>query len=348
MRIFLKFLFLIFLPLCSLFSEESGWVITPSTKYNQGRFIFETGGGYLNRPGDGPIYGGGSRLTYSREYPMLGLSAAYMKKNWELQLYGNSTFGYRRSGNFRDEDFYLFSPDFYYAGRFHNIGPFYGFELNNSSHLTRFSTTSNWSDFDSSLKAKDSIAGFDFRYFPAGGSPNPKTKGFGLFLLGGYSYEYLKFIVTDASGTQLDYNTGRIYVSALNGENITYSNSIHEIKYGLGTQTNFQRWGFEASFSFVTSEIRSRDFHKNRALTFMEFAKGKGWIHSIKINYILTDNLVLNFNWTESFKEFDGESHVKAGLGPESWRAAFVSFNQPYWLYSVQNQVSLGLSILLF
>ncbi|MGG6595230.1 UNVERIFIED_CONTAM: putative porin, partial [Salmonella enterica subsp. enterica serovar Weltevreden] len=77
-------------------------------------------------------------------------------------------------------------------------------------------------------------------------------------------YEYLKFIVNGSSGSQL--NSGKIYLGYLNGESISYSNSINEIKYGIGTQTNFQRWGLEVSFSFVSSEIKSRDFHRYRAL----------------------------------------------------------------------------------
>ncbi|MCH1915126.1 putative porin [Leptospira noguchii] len=347
MRIlFLKFLLLLFFPISVLFANDSGWIITPNVQYNQGRFIFETGGGNLIPSSKDNSYGSGSRLTYAREYPLLGVSAIYIKKNWEFQLQGHSTFGYRNSGNFRDEDFYLFTPS-YYSNRFAHYGPFYGYDPIWGNHqLTRFSGASNWSDFDSSLKANDSIVGFDVRYFPSGGSPNPNVKGFGLFVIGGYSYEYLKFIVNEASGSQL--SSGKIYFGYLNGENISYSNSINEIKYGIGTQTNFQRWGLEVSFSFVSSEIKSRDFHRYRTLTFLESAYGNGWTHTIKFNYKLSENLILNLNWTESFREFEGKSHVKAGLGPESWYAGLVSFNQQYWLYSVQNQVSLGVSIFLF
>ncbi|RHX92859.1 putative porin [Leptospira stimsonii] len=346
-RIFQVFILLIF-PFHVLFSTDSGWVIAPNVKYNQGKYVFETGGFYPPNSSNKIGYGGGSRLTYAQNYPLLGLSISYIKKNWEFQLQGNSTMGYRSSGNFRDEDFYLFSPSTYNNG-FVRYGPFYGYQPTwKNDHLSKFPTTSNWSDFDSELKANDSIVGFDVRYFPTEGSPNPKIKGFGLFVIGGYSYEYLKFIVNNSSGSQVSPYTGRIYLSYLEGENISFSNSINELKYGIGTQTNFQRWSIEASFSFVSSQIKSRDFHKERALTFIESGNGKGWIHTVKLNYKLTENIFLNLNWTESFKEFEGKSHVKAGFGPESLTAGFMPFNQQYWLYSVQNQVSLGISTFFF
>lgn len=118
---------LTFFPISVLFASDSGWIIAPNVQYNQGRFIFETGGGNLIPSSNDRSYGSGSRLTYAREYPLLGISAIYIKKNWEFQLQGNSTFGYRNSGNFRDEDFYMFTPSFY-SNRFAHYGPIYGYD----------------------------------------------------------------------------------------------------------------------------------------------------------------------------------------------------------------------------
>lgn len=176
----------------------------------------------------------------------------------------------------------MFTPSLY-SNRFTHYGPLYGYNpILGNNRLTQFSGTSNWSDFDSSLKANDSIVGFDVRYFPSGGSPNPNVKGFGLFVIGGYSYEYLKFIVNGSSGSQL--SSGKIYLGYLNGESISYSNSINEIKYGIGTQTNFQRWGLEVSF-----------LRKSNLETFIGIEPLLFWNPLMGKDGLIRSNLTINF-----------------------------------------------------
>lgn len=247
---------------------------------NGGEFVFETGNRFPNLSG----IAGGSRISFDRNYNLGGVGAKWFEKKWEISGQFTTTGWYTRTGQARDEDFFLYSVS---KERAHHVD-FQNFSYYDSTNI--YSGTRNFADGI----GKSSMFEYNFesfaRYYLGDATSDIYTSGDGYFLSVGLSYTYNKYDFYDVNQWIA---TVPIFYEPI-GYGLSFTNSILQSYYGFGYRWNWERFYIDSSFHVLSARIQTRDFHKQRNINFLSDTYGFG----------LLATLELGFKWNQSFLAF--------------------------------------------
>jgi hypothetical protein len=276
----LLFLILIFLA-HSIFAD--GYIGIIGSR-NEGEHIFETGNKYPNLSG----IRGGSRITYQRNFNLGGLEGGYFQNRFSIRGKFLTNGWYQNSGGTRDEDFFLNNTSTEKGSKF---SPGQGI-LHDTAYT--YTGTTNFADGKGRSTISEYNAEGFFRYHFGEASPNPWGSGSGYFLSAGLRYSYAKLYVYDV----MQYVNSRPIFYGPIGAGLSYSYSFTEIPIGGGYIFSFGDFKIEPSVHILYAFIKTRDFHIQRALNFLAYTSGPGFLARLETSYILSESSLLKIGIT--------------------------------------------------
>ncbi len=267
---------------------------------NEGEHIFETGNKYPNLSG----IRGGSRITYQRNFNLGGIEGGYFKNKFSLRGRLITNGSYQNSGGTRDEDFFLNSTSSEKGSKF---SPGQGV-LHDTAYT--YTGTTNFADGKGrSTVFEYNMEGF-FRYHFGEASPDPWATGSGFFLSSGLRYSYAKFYVYDV----MQFVSSRPVFYGPIGSGLSYSYSFTEIPVGGGYIFAIGDFKIEPSFHLLYAFVRTRDFHVQRALNFLSYTSGPGFLTRIETSYMISETSLLKIGITGHRQFTTGAFTTKGGL----------------------------------
>ncbi|MCW7470894.1 putative porin [Leptospira kanakyensis] len=263
----IPFLFLIL----SLNTASAEVIWGPTLERSGGEYIFETGNKYPNLSG----IRGGSRISFPRTFSLFGIQGIYTKDKIEISGALKTTGWYQKSGEARDEDFFLGSVS---TENTTNIATR---EWSYRDSATIYSGSRNFADGKGKSTVFENRAELYGRYYFQTGNPNYWVDGSGFFLSVGARYSYFKYIFYDVN--QYIESTPVFYGPI--GMGLTFSNDLWEFFGGGGYR--YSSGNFYADFSFMPSfgRIKTRDFHVQRSINFFSENYGLGWASKAEVGY---------------------------------------------------------------
>ncbi|WP_208742294.1 putative porin [Leptospira kanakyensis] len=263
----IPFLFLIL----SLNAASAEVIWGPTLERSGGEYIFETGNKYPNLSG----IRGGSRISFPRTFSLFGIQGIYTKDKIEISGALKTTGWYQKSGEARDEDFFLGSVS---TENTTNIATR---EWSYRDSATIYSGSRNFADGKGKSTVFENRAELYGRYYFQTGNPNYWIDGSGFFLSVGARYSYFKYIFYDVN--QYIESTPVFYGPI--GMGLTFSNDLWEFFGGGGYR--YSSGNFYADFSFMPSfgRIKTRDFHVQRSINFFSENYGLGWASKAEVGY---------------------------------------------------------------
>ncbi len=267
---------------------------------NEGEHIFETGNKYPNLSG----IQGGSRITYQRNFNLGGIEGGYFKNKFSIRGRFVTNGWYQNSGGTRDEDFFLRSNSSEKGSKF---SPFQGI-LYDTAHT--YTGTNNFADGKGrSTISEYNMEGF-FRYHFGETSPDPWVLNSGFFFSFGLRYSYAKLYVYDV----MQFISSKPIFYGPIGPGLSYSYSFTEIPIGGGYIFSFGNFKIEPSFHILYAFIKTRDFHIQRALNFLAYTSGPGFLSRIELSYIISEKSIFKFAITGHRQFTDGYFKTTGGL----------------------------------
>ena len=134
--------------------------------------------------------------------------------------------------------------------------------------------------------------------------------GSGLFLSAGLRYSYSKYIVYDV----MQFVASRPIFYGPIGSGLSYTNSFTEFPIGAGYIYSFGAFKIEPSFHLLYTFIKTRDFHVQRALNFLSYTSGPGFLVRIETSYMLSETSLLKIGITGHRQFTTGAFTTKGGL----------------------------------
>lgn len=266
---------------------------------NGGEHIFETGNKYPNLSG----IRGGSRITYDRNYNFGGIEGGYFSKNFSLDGKFATTGWSVRTGNSRDEDFYLGQVSIERGTKF-SVAPLY---LTDSAHT--YTGSQNFADGQGPSTVYEQRMSLFGKYFLSGESSDPWVKRSRFYLTGGARYNYFKYVLYDVN----QFNQRPFYYIPI-GLGLSYSHSSLEYGGGVGGIIALGNFQIEPSFIFLLGVNHFRDFHVQRALNFIGENSGIGFLARVQVNYILSEKTQLRLGYEAHRMFTSGYFQTKGGL----------------------------------
>ncbi len=294
----LKVFILIFLFYCNSILAD-GYIGLIGVR-NEGEHIFETGNKYPNLSG----IRGGSRITYQRNFNLGGIEGGYFKNKFSIRGKFLTSGWYQNSGGTRDEDFFLNNTSSEKGSKF---SPGQGI-LHDTAYT--YTGTTNFADGKGRSTVYEYNAEGFFRYHFGEASPNPWATGSGLFLSAGLRYSYSKYIVYDV----MQFVASRPIFYGPIGSGLSYTNSFTEFPIGAGYIYSFGAFKIEPSFHLLYTFIKTRDFHVQRALNFLSYTSGPGFLVRIETSYMLSETSLLKIGITGHRQFTTGAFTTKGGL----------------------------------
>ena len=267
---------------------------------NSGEHVFETGNKYPNLSG----IQGGSRITYQRNFNLGGIEAGYFKNKFSIRGKFTTNGWYQNSGGARDEDFFLKSNS---PERGSKFSPFQG-NLYDTAYT--YSGTNNFADGKGRATISEYNAEGFFRYHIGESSPDPWVTNSGIFLSFGLRYSYSKLYVYDV----MQFVATRPIFYGPIGYGLSYSYSFTEIPIGGGYIFSFGNFKIEPSFHLLYAFIKTRDFHAQRALNFLAYSSGPGFISRLELNYIISEKSIFKMAFTGHRQFTSGHFTTKGGI----------------------------------
>ncbi len=267
---------------------------------NEGEHIFETGNKYPNLSG----IRGGSRITYQRNFNLGGIEGGYFHNRFSVRGRFLTNGGYHNSGGTRDEDFFLSSNSTEKGSKF---SPGQGV-LHDTAYT--YTGTTNFADGKGRSTIFEYNADGFFRYHFGEASPDPWGSGSGFFLSSGLRYSYSKLYVYDVMQFV---NSRPIFYGPI-GSGLSYTYSFTEIPAGGGYIFAIGNFKIEPSVHLLYAFIKTRDFHVQRALNFLSYTSGPGFLARIETSYMLTETSLLKIGITGHRHFTIGAFTTKGGL----------------------------------
>lgn len=182
-----KFAFLFLLLSKTPVSAEIIW--GPTIEKSGGEYLFETGNKYPNLSG----IRGGSRISFPRTFPLFGIQGIITKDRWEVSGVFKTTGWHQKSGEARDEDFFLGSIS---TENTTNIATR---EWSYRDSATVYAGSRNFADGKGKSTVSENRAEFYGRYYFQSANPNYWADGSGFFLSAGVRYSYFKYLFYDVN-----------------------------------------------------------------------------------------------------------------------------------------------------
>ncbi|WP_439957319.1 putative porin [Leptospira ellinghausenii] len=271
MQNFFKF-FLLFTSLLLVTSPIKSEVIWgPSIERSGGEYIFETGNKYPNLSG----IRGGSRISFPRTFTLFGIQGIYIKDRWEINGKLKTTGWNQKSGDARDEDFFLGTVS---TENSTNIATR---EWSYRDSATVYSGSRNFADGKGKSTIIENRIELFGRYYFQDANPDYWKEGSGFFLSTGARYSYFKYLFYDVN--QFIETTPVFYAPI--GLGLSYSNDLWEVFYGGGYRYSKNNLYFDFSFMPSIGRIKTRDFHVQRSINFFSENYGFGWNSKIEVGY---------------------------------------------------------------
>lgn len=271
MKAFIVFLFLFFLNISNVIYADA--FISLIGARNQGEHIFETGNKFPNLSG----IRGGSRITYARNFNYGGLKLGVFHKKFLITMKYTTTGWYINPGNSRDEDFVMGSISTEKGTKF---AP-HQFTLHDSAHT--YTGTLNFADGHAKSSMKEYNVEAFMRYYFGKASPDPLKRGNGFFVSLGARYRYFKYYLYDVIQF---IDSDPVFLGPI-GIGLSYSHSMIEFPLGLGYLFSYKNFSIEPSFHILYAYNYARDFHYQRALNFLSYNTGLGFLFNLELLYKL-------------------------------------------------------------
>lgn len=295
---------------------------------NGGQHIFESGTKFPNLSG----LKAGSRITYDREFQYGGIGLKHWWETWEINLEYRTTFKNQRTGEGRDEDFFLGSVSREKGTKI----DFANTSFDDTPYT--FTGTQNFADGRGKLKMKDDRIGFLGRKYFGTANPDPRKPGSGFYLTGGAYYTYYKYYLYDVMQWIA---TAPVTYGPI-GIGLSYSISTWEVPLGFGYRYSNGTWMLEASLSGNIWYSHFRDYHYQRNLNFIGDSSGFGIETNLGAGYILPSWLFF-VKLTEHRLYGEGSFQTQGGLSREDIISNYSGRYRNYLStkqYSVEFQVS--------
>ncbi|WP_407658612.1 putative porin [Leptospira limi] len=268
---FFKF-FLVFTSLLVITTPTKSEVIWgPSIEKSGGEYIFETGNKYPNLSG----IRGGSRISFPRTFTLFGIQGIYTKDRWEINGKLKTTGWNQKSGEARDEDFFLGTVS---TENSTNIATR---EWSYRDSATVYSGSRNFADGKGKSTIVENRIELFGRYYFQDANPDYWKEGSGFFIATGARYSYFKYLFYDVN--QYIESTPVFYAPI--GLGLSYSNDLWEFFYGGGYRYSKNNLYFDFSFMPSIGRIKTRDFHVQRSINFFSENYGFGWSSKIEVGY---------------------------------------------------------------
>lgn len=316
MKLFTLFFIFFSLP---LFASET--YINILGGRNEGEHIFATGNMYPNLSG----IRGGSRITYNRRFNYGGFGLGYINNRFFLQLNFRTTGWYINPGNSRDEDFVFPMV----RGTDIMLGREQGSKIsvkegkyNDSAHV--YSGTINFADGHTRSSLFDYSLSLQGRYYFGNASPSSREDTY--FLSTGLNYSYFKYYLYDV----IQYVGGRPPFLGPIGNGLSYTHSYTEIPVGIGYVYHFGNFQIEPHFEFFAVFNRFRDFHVQRALTFIGSEFGPGIRGRLSLSYFFSNRSVLKIGYYGHRQFTRGEFETNGGLSLDDVLSNFMGTYKSY------------------
>lgn len=268
---------------------------------NGGEHIFETGNKYPNLSG----IRGGSRITYDRNYNFGGVEGGYTKKQFSIEGKFATTGWNVRTGNSRDEDFFLGQVSTERGTKL-SLAPLF---LHDSAHT--YTGTQNFGDgIGPSTVSEYRLQSF-IKYYLNERSASPWETSNGFYFAGGIRYNYFKYYLYDVNQF-FALRDGNFYGPIGNG--LSYAHASLEYGGGAGGILGFGKLIVDSSLILLVGRSEFRDFHVQRALNFEGESYGLGFLAKLQMSYLLSTNSLLRISY-EAHRQFNsGSFRTRGGL----------------------------------
>lgn len=268
---------------------------------NAGEHIFETGNKFPNLSG----IRGGSRITYDRNYNFGGIEGGYSQKQFIIEGKFATTGWNVRTGNSRDEDFFLGQISTERGTKF-SAAPLF---LHDSAHT--YTGTQNFGDgIGPSTVSEYRIQSF-IKYYLNDRPASPWETSNGFYFTGGVRYNYFKYVLYDV--TQFfALRDGNFYGPIGNG--LSYAHGSLEYGGGAGGILGFGKILVDSSLILLVGRTEFRDFHVQRALNFEGESFGLGFLAKLQISYLLSKTSQLRISYEAHRLYSSGSFGTRGGL----------------------------------
>lgn len=311
------FFLLIFLLLSVSSQVSAEWYLGAGGARNGGEHIFETGNKYPNLSG----FKGGSRITYDRNYNFGILEGGYFSEKFSFQARVFGTGWTVRTANSRDEDFFLGQISSEKGNKFSVFPP----NLNDTAHT--FTGTQNFADGHAKSTVNERGTEMYFKYYFGGASAGPFGQNDGFYAGIGFRYNYFKYQLYDV----VQWIGSRPVFYGFIGNGLSYSYSTVETPLGGGYQTHFSKFRFDNSLYYIPlSYSKFRDFHVQRALNFIGYGYGNGFIFRSELSYIHDESNSVKLAF-EGHRQFTyAQFNTKGGLSNDDILSNFLGNFRSY------------------
>lgn len=314
---------LLFLPI-GLFAESYFGVIAAR---RGGEYVFETGNKSPNLSGTRA----GSRIKFDRDYTMGGIEGGYSIKNLSFTGKFLTTGWYVRSGNARDEDFFLYS-----------LSKEVGSNISGSTYKDTayvFSGTRNFADGQGKSALSEYSIQTEARYYLGDKSGSQFQMQEATYLKLGLRYTYSKNIFYD---TMQAIATDPFYYAPI-GLGMTFTNNFLEVPFGFGKRWVWDKFYFDANASYIYAKTTTRDFHVQRGATFLSSVVGDGLLMNLETGYLWDENTKIIARLEEHRLFMSGSFTVRGGLSRDDINSNFLGnfgnhINLKEWLVELGAQ----------
>lgn len=305
----LKFTLLFLLLNINPISAEIIW--GPTIEKSGGEYIFETGNKYPNLSG----IRGGSRISFPRSFTLFGIQGIVTKDRFEISGALKTTGWYQKSGQARDEDFFLGSIS---TENTTNIATR---EWSYRDSATVYAGSRNFADGKGKSTVSENRAEFFGRYYFQSANPNYWADGSGFFLSAGARYSYFKYYFYDVNQF---IESSPVFYGPI-GLGLSFSNDLWEFFGGGGYRHSEGNFYLDISFMPSFGRIKTRDFHVQRSINFFSENYGLGWASKAEVGYKISTSWLsyLRVNHRRFFSE--GRFTSQGGLTTEDIASNLVS-----------------------
>ncbi|MBM9590707.1 putative porin [Leptospira sp. 201903075] len=301
------FLFL----LLSLNSVSAEVIWGPTIERSGGEYIFETGNKYPNLSG----IRGGSRISFPRTFSLFGIQGIFTKDRIEISGALKTTGNYQKSGEARDEDFFLG------AVSTENTTNIATREWSYRDSATVYSGSRNFADGKGKSTVFENRAELYGRYYFQNANPNYWAEGSGFFLAIGARYSYFKYLFYDVNQYV---ETTPVFYGPI-GIGLSFSNDLWEFFSGGGYRYSSGDFYMDLSFMPSFGRIKTRDFHVQRSINFFSENYGLGWASKVEVGYKMSPTWLsyIRINHRRFFSE--GRFTSQGGLTADDLASNLVS-----------------------
>jgi hypothetical protein len=312
MKKFIALIFVVFFH-TNLFSNNIYYSILGGR--NSGEHIFETGNKHPNLSG----IRGGSRITYNRNFNYGGLGFLYHTNQLQLTGTFRSTGWYINPGTSRDEDFVMGDISSEKGSKVDiRKGNVY-----DTAHT--YTGTRNFADAMAKTSMSEYSANLKVKYF-TNATGDAYDMSSSMFFSFGTRYTYFKYYLYDV----MQFISSRPIFYGPIGNGLSYSYNTLEVPLGIGYRKNLvENLSIELSLDIFLAYNRQRDFHVQRALNFIGYALGSGYIGSINLTYLTEYGMIgVGLNFHRQFTE--GRFKTKGGLSESDIFSNYIGHFRSY------------------